>query len=220
MKAIALSECWGADTSAKLSAPEAKALAGATLSGSPVTFVERYVFFGRSRPGDLDRDEAARILDAGLTLLVVQHVRNPGWLAGGALGAQDGQYAASNAAAAGYDPSLRDEHGRGPSIALDLEGCKDSGQYVIDHCEAWASAVRAAGYSPVLYVGYDCGLTPEQLYEMHGIDRYWSDAGPRSVATRGFCCRQQPQTTAAGILVDPDYAAPDALGGVLTGVSA
>jgi hypothetical protein len=42
---------------------------------------------------------------------------------------------------------------------------------------------------------------------------YWSDAGPRSVATRGFAMKQlSPEVTIDGVGFDPDTLRADALG--------
>ncbi len=210
-EAVDLPPCWGLDTNTKLSAASARALASATFRGQPVRFVWRYVFFGDPLRGDIDADEARAICDAGLILLLVQHPRNPGWLASAERGKSDGEWAARNAWEAGYPADC--------CIALDLEGLGNSGQPVIEHAEAWAKEVIAAGYKPVVYVGYDCGLTPQQLYELPSFARYWSDFGQRSVMKRGFCCKQHPQQSLCGIEVDMDQAYPDDLGGVLTGMA-
>jgi hypothetical protein len=203
-----LGDEWGIDCSQKLTAASAKAL----RSLGRYDFVWRYVFFNQPRPGDLDPAETAAILDAGLTLLVVQHVRNPGWTASDQLGGSDGQWAVRNAAEAGYPPNM------GLSVALDLEGLANSGAPVAEFVDQWCLTVASAGYEPVLYVGYDAGLSPQELYDLPHVARYWSDAGPRSVVTRGFCCKQGPEQTIAGVRVDTDHATPDMLGGVLVGL--
>ena len=220
MRAIPLPDCWGVDTNAKLTAATAKALASNTMTvpghaPAPVAFVWRYVFFGSPRPGDIDKAERDIILAAGLALLLVQHVRNPGWVASGDTGEADGRVAAANAIKADYPAGV------GLSLAMDLEGVRNSGQPVFEHCKRWGQAVRDGGFSPVLYVGYAAGLTPAQLYQIPTIDRYWSDYGPRAVDRRGFCCKQYAQqTSTAGFFIDPDHAFPDALGGALTALAA
>ena len=229
MRAIALPPSWGVDTSAKFTTSMAKALAAGRLPqpyDQPIAFLWRYVFFGPARPGDIDAAELDAIVGAGLPLMLVQHVRNPGWLASGDLGEADARAAVANALRAGYTAGVLDENGRPPSLAMDLEGVRNSGTSVFEHCKRWGNVVRGAGYSPVLYVGYDAGLTPEQLWQIPTIDRYWSDFGPRSVERRGFCCKQHDQITwrastlAPFVNLDPDYAAPDALGGTLTALAA
>ena len=208
---VTLGPCYGVDASQKLKAADAQRLAAATIQGQPVRFVWRYVFFGLALPGDIDAPEAGYVQDAGLVLLLVQHPRNRGWMASAARGAEDGKWAGLNAHKAGYEP--------GAYIALDLEGLGNAGQVVADHAEAWAQEVLAAGFKAACYVGYDCGLSPAQLYALHGIDRYWSDAGNRHVDVRGVCCVQGLQTQLAGVTVDPDQHFPDKLGGVLRGMA-
>lgn len=210
-EAVTLPTCWGADTSSKLTAAAARGLSRAVINDSPIRFVWRYVFFGEAVKSDIDADEARAICDAGLILLLVQHCRNPGWIASPDLGRSDGQWAARNAWEAGYEA--------GCALALDLEGLGNSGSVVAEHVDAWAEEVAGAGYMPVLYVGFQCGLTPEQLWELPRFARYWSDGGPRSVANRGFCCVQHPSIQIAGVKIDPDYAAPDELGGALVGMA-
>jgi hypothetical protein len=214
----------GVDTATKLSAASAGRLAAASVpvpvagGVAPIRFVTRYVSLGPASPGDLDAAETAAILGAGLALVVVQHVRYPGWAASGQLGAVDGQHAALNAEEAGYPGNLTPDE---PTLSLvcDLEGVANTGAPVAEYVDAWCLAVAGAGYTPVLYVGYKCGLTPAELYSLPHVSRYWCDAGPRSVAVRGFCAKQHPQVTIAGVLVDPDYAYTDALGGTLVGLS-
>jgi len=209
-----LGDEWGVDTSGSLTLT-AQHLAAATVHGNPARFAVRYVFFGPPHAGDLTAVETNAILSAGLTLIVVQHVRNPGWTAGAQLGASDGQWAARNAEAAGYPP------GMGLTLVLDLEGVANSGQPVAEHVDAWCQAVLAAGYAPCLYVGYDCGLSASDLYDLPHVSRYWSDAANRVVAIRGTCCLQGAEVTLPGVgLVDVDRSHPDALGGTLTGLCA
>lgn len=194
-----LPECWGVDTSAKLTEVGASALAAAKYSGNSLRFIWRYVSLGQPKQSDITDEEIAAILPH-LALMLVQHVRLPGWTASRDLGALDGEAAAHHALSVGYAP--------GCSLAMDLEGCKVVGQPVIDHCLAWAGAVRSAGFSPVLYVGYASGLSPVALGALP-FDCFWSDYGQRQVAPMGFACKQFAQTTIAGILVDPDHAYPD-----------
>lgn len=220
MQAVPLGRSVGCDTDAKLTATSARAIRAATHNGAPIEFVARYVGISSEGKGDLDPEETSAILAAGLLLLVVQHVRMPGWTASGQLGALDGGFAARNAVLAGYPPGMLDADGRALSLVLDLEGVRNSGADVADHCNEWARVVRGVGYSPVLYVGYACGLTPAELYALPGFDRYWSDAGPRSVTTRSFAMKQGPTVNAGGVRVDIDVAGPDELGGTLTALGA
>jgi hypothetical protein len=181
------------DTSTKLSRSECDALYSAGVRS-----VWRYVFFGPPRPGDLDSAELANILAAGLTCLVVQHVRNPGWHASADQGDADGQVAVANAQKAGYASA-----GGVLSLALDMEGCATVDASA--HAQAWCAAVRAGGYAPVVSVGYASGLTG------HAIDALgvpaWCDFAPlsaRPAPTKGYALHQQAQTIMCGIGVDVD----------------
>jgi hypothetical protein len=209
--AAPLPACWGVDCEQKLRPADAQRLSVANYNGQRIAFVWRYVFFGQPMRGDIDVIEAQAIADAGLTLLIVQHPRNPGWLASPSRGTEDGKWAAANARNAGYPP--------GAYIALDLEGLGNPGQMVIELAEAWCEPVKDAGYGCCVYVGFDCGMTAAQLYALRNVDRYWSDAGGRSVDTRGVCMRQHTQTILAGVQVDPDEHFADKLGGLLVGAA-
>jgi hypothetical protein len=212
-----LRDCWGVDLSAKL--VDYRRLAAATIpGGGPIAFVARYVSLGPQGAGDLSQSETDAILAAGLALIGVQHCRasqGQGWDAGGARGRADGHWAAVNAAGAGLVAGI------GIALALDLEDVSQStwGQPTIDHATEWCREVAAGGFEPVCYVGFNCGLTPQQLYDLPTVRRYWSDYGPRVVTTRGFCLKQHAQTTVAGVAVDPDYASADQLGDCLLGMA-
>lgn len=208
-----LADEWGFDTSTPLTGAMARAVKAAGHNGIPLTFCWRYVFFGPPVYGDLTELETSAILENDLTLMVVQHVRNPGWTASPQLGDHDGAWAVKNALSAGYSP------GEGLVLALDLEGVANFGAPVSGHVERWGGRVRQGGFDPVLYVGFQCGLSPDELYALQEISRYWSDAGSRQVAKRGFCCKQSLETTVAGVRVDLDHAYPDALGGTLVGMT-
>jgi hypothetical protein len=215
LTARALGGCWLVDTNAKITAASARALAAASYQGHPIVGIWRYVFFGPPIRGDLDADELRAITDAGLTLLVVQHCRSGSWRCSGQQGHEDGVYAVLNAQSAGY---VTPRGGDPLCLALDLESVQNPGPDVAAHVDAWCQVVQGAGYRPVLYVGFAAGLSPDELYARPYVDRYWSDAGPRKVTTRGFCCKQGGATVLGGVSVDVDHAFPDALGGTLTGL--
>lgn len=210
-RTVEVPRSWGFDCATKLTAASATALAAADYMGQQLRFAWRYVPLpGNGAAHDIDAAEAEAICDAGLILLLVQHCRAGLWYASEEHGRLDGATAATYARVAGYP--------RGACIALDLESVANSGPPVIAHCNAWCAAVVAAGYKPVVYVGFSPGLNDVELYQLHFVDRYWSDFGFRHVAVRSFCCKQHAQMTIAGIQVDPDQAFPDLLGGVLVGM--
>jgi hypothetical protein len=216
---------WGCDLNTKLNGPMAARLAAAHVPASldpatpPIGFVARYVSLGQQQQGDLSIPETEAILASGLALFAVQHCRSSqggaGWETSGARGASDGHWAALNAAGAGLITGI------GITVVLDLEDVAQStwGAPTMEHATEWCRQVAIGGFVPCVYVGFACGLSAEQLYEIPTCRRYWSDFGPRAVATRGFAMKQHQQTIIAGIQVDPDFAFEDQLGGTLVGMA-
>lgn len=159
--------------------------------------------------GDITGTEVGCILDAGLDLLLVQHVRRPPWYADMHSGRDDGLQAAKSATEAGYP---NDCH-----LWLDLEGLGQgmggSALAVGMFANDWARAVIGEGFRAGLYVGYAVPLSPVELYQLPGFTSYWSDAGHRLVAVRGVAIQQgAPEVTIAGVRFDPDVMAPDGKG--------
>ena len=193
------------DCSTKLTRPAAEKLR-ATYVG-----VFRYVPLPHvNASADIDADELAMLLDVGFEVGLVQHTRYPGWdphQANTIAGAIDGIAASEAALHAGY--------GAG-HIFFDLEGVGTTcTAFAIRYfVEEWAARVTMHGFRAGLYVGFQQPLTPEQLYELHGFDIYWSDAGHRKVATRGVAISQGPEMTVNGVRIDTDQVAPDLLGGL------
>lgn len=198
------------DTSAKISSAHA-----VTLKTAGVSAIFRYVFFSVPRPGDLDMTELLDLVDAGLIVMCVQHVRNPGWVAGPQLGTSDGLAAVANATKAGY---VTPPGQRACPIALDLEGVRNPGADVEAHARSWIQVVSAGGYAPIIYVGYDCGLTSAMLDSLNVST--WCDyaaLSARPSPTVGHVLHQKPQSTIAGVGVDVDDVLQD---GVLYGLAA
>jgi hypothetical protein len=180
----------GFDCDTALTASTAQAFAQAGLR-----FAVRYL--SRSTPsaaGDLNLAEAQTIVAAGLGLMAVQHVAPAGWAPTATLGQSQGQAAVANARAAGLPPGM--------NLWLDLEGVASGtdASNVSDFCDAWYTEASAAGYPPGLYVGANCGLTGEQLYEMLSFAWYWqSGSQVPMVSTRGYC---MVQTISSGLIID------------------
>ncbi len=182
------------DTSTKLTSSEARALYAAG-----VRTVGRYVFFGPPHVGDIDAAELTMLIGAGLTVFLIQHVRNPGWVGSTQTGIDDSEAAIANARAAGYDDDNGDL-----CLALDLEGCKMGDPA---HAAAWCTAVAAAGYRPLVYIGYASGMVTPGMDALAGDPRFWCDYAPisaRPIPSRGYSLHQQAQTTLAGVGVDRD----------------
>lgn len=166
---------------------------------------------------DLSFTEASAILNAGLALMAVQHVQASPWASppSASLGTTYGTNAAANAASVGI-PS-------GVNIWCDLEGITNPGiaaADVIAYCQAWFTAVKAAGYVPGLYVGANCILTGQQLYSNLSYQHYWKSLSKvPDVATRGYQMVQGPETTDQGLGIDVNITQNDHLGGTVLWLS-
>ena len=147
------------------------------------TFACRYIVRQHVNPYDLSVSERDIILDAGLGLQIVQHVAPPDWVPTSDLGKQYGDTAVNALVALGILP--------GVSVWVDLEGVRDTTPHadVIAFSNNWFAAVKAAGYKEGAYIGFHCGLTPDEQYHELTCGAYWSaftnnsDDGP---VIRGF----------------------------------
>lgn len=173
-------------------------------------FCIRYLSLGTEEsPGDLTYTEASEILAGGLALMPVQHVSEPGWIPSGSLGTTYGTNAANNAQAVGFPANM--------NIWCDLEGIGSvSSQAVIDYCNAWYEAVAAAGYLPGLYVGANCLLNSQQLYDDLKFQHYWkSESDVPTVAVRSYQMIQYfCSEIINGLSIDKDITYIDNQGGV------
>jgi hypothetical protein len=190
------------DASVRLHESSARALLDAGCAG-----VFRYVPLPRnSASGDVTADEIQLLTGLGLEVGLVQHVRNPPWDPRQHRGGDDGACAADYAKLVGYHVDCH--------LWCDFEGSMTGtpSSAAIEYVTGWAAEVVAAGFRAGLYCGYDDPLSPVELYALHGVTSYWSDAGHRKVSTRGVAISQGPEMTIAGVRVDPDQVAPDLLG--------
>lgn len=166
-------------------------------------FCLRYVAHAQASL-NLTAQEAADILSSGLALMPVQHVRLPGWSPDQALGQQDGQEAALISQTIAFPA--------GVNVWCDLEAVNAAAQPqdVVAYCRAWHEAVRAAGFSPGLYVGAGTLLTGQQLFDLP-FQHYWrSSSRVPDVPNRGYQMMQlSPSIQMNGIQVDLDVALPD-----------
>jgi len=197
----------GFDTDTKLTADICNA-----LRSYGYRFAVRYLSIGPDcAPGDLDHDEMVTITQAGLALMAVQHVRFPGWQPVKALGMSDGANAVAHALNAGLIA--------GASIWNDLEGVQQPYPNIIDYLEAWYDQVRRPAYLPGQYVGADCGLTGEQLWDL-SVTRYWKSASDvPNIPNRGYCMIQSTVPyPVAGISIDWNDVRQDNLGGLPVGM--
>jgi hypothetical protein len=185
----------------------------ATLVTRGFKFVRRYVRRTQASSGNLSADEANVILGAGLGIAAVQHVKSASsWAPAAGDGKAYGQTAASEATLVGLPP--------GSMIACDLEGVTPGTDHhvIARYATDWFHAVLTAGFLPELYVGWNAGLTPTELYALP-FTRYWAaynlnaDEEP---AVRGVCMKQHEATLAdgnLGIPYDTDVTRTDAKGG-------
>jgi len=187
--------------------------AAAAFHAAGFRFCLRYVGRVQMASFDLTTQEAEGILAAGLALMPVQHVLDPGWQPTASLGAEYGANAAKFARQIGFPP--------GVNVWCDLESVSPgtSAADVAAYCDAWYEGVAAAGYVPGLYVGYQPGLTGQQLYELR-FEHYWAAYNVDGVSTphpRGWQLAQsEGHGTIAGISTesyDADTTQTDALGG-------
>lgn len=203
------------DTNEKISPALAKAIASAVDHRNRplgIRGVIRYLSLGSPGRLDLDASEVSGLHDAGLGVMAVQHAHGAGWAPSAQRGTQDGLCAAANAHHAALAV--------GCTVGCDLEGVATdaSPQAILDFAAAWWESAKA--YLPALYVGYQCGLTGEELMDKLPFQRYWSAGSIVPTPTRrGFCCWQVPpldqtlQTTAGPLKYDLDIVGRDWLGG-------
>jgi hypothetical protein len=182
-------------------------------------FAVRYVGRVQAKPSDATSLELTRLLRAGLSVMLVQHVKSAeSWdPEGAALGQVYGRNAALLAQACAY--------AKGAVLWCDLEGVAvgTPASAIIAYARAWYDEVLTAGYSPGLYVGWHAGLSAHDLYHRLPFQRYWAaynlnrDQYP---AVRGVQMRQFAATPADRVLgvtslsaIDVNLIGKDALGG-------
>lgn len=176
----------------------------------------RYVPRLVARDNDLNTAEAATLLDAGLGLMIVQHVESEdGWVPSGAKGGRFGATAARECERIGVPA--------GVCVWLDLEGVAAGtpAEDVIEYCNRWHSAVASTGFVPGLYVGWHAGLNGVQLYHALRFTHYWraynlnADVVPAIRGVQMTQAERQPADRVAGVdfLFQTDIVHTDALGG-------
>lgn len=155
-------------------------------------FALRYVRRLQPRSNDLSTAEIENLFKAGLALMPVQHVESESsWLPSDEKGRMFGDNAASSCLALGIP--------KGVTVWLDLEGVATGtpAEAIVRYCNLWFQRVAAVGYQPGLYVGWHCGLSPEQLYTRLRFQRYWAAYNlnrDQEPATRGVCMKQREAT--------------------------
>ncbi|WP_084545530.1 glycoside hydrolase domain-containing protein [Cupriavidus malaysiensis] len=160
---------------------------------------------------DLIKDEADAILAAGLWLGAVQHcckaTETSDFVPFPAQGREWGALAALHASEAGL--------ATGTTVWLDLEGIKEGTpvQDILGFCNEWFAQVTEAGFDSGVYVGFDSGLTAEQLYFQLTTKHYWrAPSAAPDVAYRGYQILQHLIKDVKGNEIDVNQAQVDRLG--------
>jgi len=120
---------------------------------------------------DISEAEGKAILGAGMALMVVQHVAAHGWVPTVQLGHDYGVKAAAFTRIAGVPA--------GVNVWLDLEDIPKgtAAADITGYANAWFAQVKAAGYVPGVYVGFNVWLTPDQLFFDLLTEHYWRASG-------------------------------------------
>jgi len=180
-------------------------------------FAVRYIRRDQARPNDLSASEISALHNAGLAVMPVQHVESEDcWRPTDDKGRQYGLNA--------VDACRRLNIPTGVSVWLDLEGVATDvdAEQVVRYCNTWFDVVAGAGFSPGLYVGWQAGLTPQQLHMRLRFTRYWASYNlnlDQYPAVRGVCMRQRaaaPVNVPKGVAfeIDTDTVQQDAFGGL------
>lgn len=128
------------------------------LKAAGIKFVIRYL-------PELDQPEIDAIFAAGLGLMLVAHVRYPGWQPSMALGAADAERVARRAVALGIPPNAL--------IWCDLEGMSGSSDDTVNYTNAWAKMLSTFHFIPGVYVGAGIPLDSMDLYRRLNVAHYW-----------------------------------------------
>jgi len=179
------------------------------LRATGYSFAIRYIPILQRATGDITTQEINDIVTAGLGLLLVQHCRYPGWVPSGDLGTKDATRAVAHLNTVGMP--------KGVNVYLDLEGVKPgvSTGDILAFCNNWYDIINNAGYTPGIYVGFDCGLTGDTLYHGLKFQHYWkSGANVPDIPIRGYEMVQTIPTNGKsvyGINIDEDTVLVDKL---------
>lgn len=201
----------GFDCNAVLSAQVARLMKDAKFD-----FACRYIPREEPHHADLSPGELYALGSVGLAVMAVQHVESEvSWQPSIDKGHSYGAMAATAVMALGI---------QGTSVWCDLEGVEPGTDpaIVAQYCRAWWTEVSAIA-KPGLYVGWNCGLSPEQLWQLP-FDQYWAAYNLNAdqlPASRGVCMRQHAvlpsdQVAGSGLVIDRDEIQADHLGGLPT----
>lgn len=152
----------GIDANSKIGPKSAKRFVDAGYK-----FAVRYVRRATAHDYDISSGEMVTLLEAGLGVMLVQHVAPENWVPSGELGTKYGAIAADEAAKVGYLI--------GATLWCDLEGVAPGtpASEVIAFCNNWWDEVATVGFVPGLYVGFGVVLNATQLYRSLKFTGYW-----------------------------------------------
>ena len=192
----------GFDTDQKISRQQAKDLFSAGF-----LFAGRYLRLpGNNSSEDIDRNELEDLTNAGLQVLLFQHVRQPGWHPSASRGELDAMEAVQHAKELDGPENYH--------IVLDLEGVSGSSDDTFAHATEWCQYVCSNDLKAAIYVGFGVPLTSAQLYAIQHANQYIRGGSVRlEVDTRGYSVKQfYPQVTICGVTIDVDIMLGDQLG--------
>ncbi|MDB5710426.1 MAG: hypothetical protein JWL96_2496 [Sphingomonas bacterium] len=200
----------GFDCNTPLTTSTAKAFRDAGFAFA-VRYVPRTsVTDPQNAQGNITRGEAEIILNAGLALMIVQHVPASPWDPTGQLGMNYGNYAVLNCTAIGLP--------YGVNVFLDLEGVRagTNAENVLDYAGTWAQAVADGGYVPGIYIGASCGLSASQIVTLP-FKQFWrsgSSSTPK-IGAPGYSMQQTISSSLvlSGVAYDSDVITTDQSGG-------
>ena len=208
-KATVCERCLGFDTASVVSPDNAYAL---FKMGFSVAF--RYgPLPGVGYGSDLSSNELTTLLNTGLMVQLVQHVRYNGWLPSAKQGTSDAQVITQYAQSIGYL--------QGCHIWYDREGVSTASSADFkDDIVAWATVIEQAGYLPGLYIGAQANLSGKAAYSISNVYCYMRAANLPSLYTpspRGWAVKQLwDSITVNDLTVDVDAVLGDNFGGMPT----
>ena len=176
-------------------------------TGMPIVGIFRYVRLPMNASADdISGPELSRIIARKLACALVQHVYLPGWnpeLTSGAKAALVGMEHASSV----FYP-------KDATIFVDIEGVAEKTS-ARPYTYQWQNTLLSANCDPGLYYGYDCGMSPDELWQAPG-KHYYAAPNQPDVPNRGPCVRQRyPEGKIAMVgQVDFDDVARDLKGDV------
>ena len=172
-------------------------------------FVVRYL-------DNLTIGELNRILDHGLIVLFVHSCRKVGWLPSEADGTSDGLRDVRLLKALGVP--------LGVHTTFDLEGAGGTSADVTLHVNAHGRVVRAAGYLPALYMGFQCLVSSKEAYALASVLYWRSCSYVTSEPVCGYAMVQAYKPNKilgpSGVTIDLDMAMSDYKGRSYVGVAA